>query len=652
MSRATAATCLSAADGYRLWANSYDREANPLLSLEQRIGESLLPSVAGLDVVDLGCGTGRWLNTLRDAGARSLTGVDLSPEMLGYAQRKLGDRANFHCADYRNAPHAPASADLVLCNFALSYVDEPLELLKFARTILRSGGWLLLSDLHPDTAARLRWRRGIPGQKEFQEIHTYPATMAGVIALCDQAGFAPCAHVEPRFGAPERTIFEEHGKGEYFETIREYPAIYVLQLAASRKLEHSQISAARQVETLSFCGSRFALGPTDSIHGEMEIRNSKVESLRETGSETWRKAQEQGPVIDLRGYLALPGLINAHDHLDFALYPRLGKGSYKNFLEWAEDIHRSHASEIADHRRMPKSVRLWWGGIRNLLCGVTSVCHHNPFAPETFSKNFAVRVLGRYGWAHSLPLEPNAGRKRKETPNGWPFLIHLAEGTDEGSAKEIFQLDQAGALDADTVIIHGLGLDEKGRALLRAAQAGLVWCPSSNRFLFGEVLLPEEIRLLPKVALGSDSPLTAQGDLLDEVRFAHEELQTPTGELYRYVTRGAASLLGMKEGEGTLRVGGVADLTVVRDSGLSPADTLATLTFREVELVILGGRVQLVSEEIRRRLPANLCTGLEPISVEGIIRWIRAPLHWMFRKTSALLSGSIYLGGKRVSLGR
>jgi len=34
--------------------------------------------------------------------------------------------------------------------------------------------------------------------------------------------------------------------------------------------------------------------------------------------------------MDLAGHLILPGLINAHDHLEFNLYPRLGRGPYPN----------------------------------------------------------------------------------------------------------------------------------------------------------------------------------------------------------------------------------------------------------------------------------------------------------------------------------
>ena len=57
----------------------------------------LLPRVTGLDVVDLGCGTGRWLHALIGSGPRSLLGVDPSPEMLAQAKAKLGEQAAFIC---------------------------------------------------------------------------------------------------------------------------------------------------------------------------------------------------------------------------------------------------------------------------------------------------------------------------------------------------------------------------------------------------------------------------------------------------------------------------------------------------------------------------------------------------------------------------
>jgi cytosine/adenosine deaminase-related metal-dependent hydrolase len=642
--------CLSPSEGYRLWANTYDREPNPMLSLEQRILEPLLPALTGLGVVDFGCGTGRWLHALKGAGARSLLGVDVSPEMLSCARTKLGDSARLVCANYTNAPIDGASADLVFCNFVLSYIDEAGLFLNFIRKILRPGGSLFLTDVHPETATALNWRRGFRMGDEFKEIRTHHRAMAEVIALCRKAGLEVSLHLEPKFGDEERIIFEESGKREYFDGICEHPAIYLLQLNAPKKPKRYVRRESQPKTVHRLYQGRFALGPTETVRGEMRINRSCVEAIYSTANGDFSSpAAEAG--VDMRGYLALPGLINAHDHLEFALFPRLGKGGYKNFLEWAEDIHHSHASEIARHRQVPKQVRLWWGGIRNLLSGVTTVCHHNPYEPEIFSDEFIIRVLKNYGWAHSLALEPEAALKKKKTPEGQLFFIHLAEGIDEPCEEEIFALDRAGALDADTVIIHGLGMGPKGSALLRSRGAGLIWCPSSNLFLFGKSMSSDAIRRFPKVALGSDSPLTAEGDLLDEVRSAHGMLKMPAAEVYARVTQQPARLLGLRNGEGAFRVSGLADLIAVRDTGMTPAETLATLSYRDVELVLLGGSVQLVSAEFRQRLPASAWEGLQPLSIEGIVRWIRAPLDRLFEETVAHLHGDICLGGKRVCLG-
>ena len=641
---------LPPADGYRLWANTYDHEPNPMLALEQRVLEPLLPGLRACDVVDVGCGTGRWLEVVKRAGARSLVGVDLSREMLNLAEAKLGGAAKLLCADYAHAALASDSADMVFCNFVLSYIADAEQFFRRVRTILRPGGLLYLSDVHPETASALNWRRGVHADNSFREIRTHRRAISEIVELCRKAGLELGFCLEPQFGDSERVLFEQSGKREYFERIREFPAIYLLRLAKPKTPRKLLLPENKTTGISRLYGGRFAFGPGESTVAEMRIQGSRIEEIGGAASDE-SFSVSTGPGIDLRGYMLLPGLINAHDHLEFALFPRLGKGGYNNFLQWAEDIHLSHAAEIARHRQVPKDVRLWWGGIRNLLCGVTTVCHHNPYDPDVFTKEFAVRVLRNYGWAHSLPLEPAAALKKKTTPKGRPFLIHLAEGIDEQSSQEIFDLQRAGALDKNTVIIHGLGLGEKGSAALRAADAGLIWCPSSNLFLFGTSMSASDIAKFPNVSLGSDSPLTADGDLLDEVRCAREVLQTPAPDLYRYVTRQPAQLLSLKNGEGSFRVGGIADLVAVRDAGSSPAQTLCKLSYRDVELVLLGGRVQLASAELRERLPDSACVGLQLLSVEGILRWVRAPLERLFLETEAHLEKPIYLGGRQVSIG-
>src|SRR5215472_4585608 len=148
--------------------------------------------------------------------------------------------------------------------------------------------------------------------------------------------------------------------------------------------------------------------------------------------------------MNLSGLLLLPGLINAHDHLEFNLFPRLGRGPYANATDWAEDIYHPDAPPVRDHLRIPKRVRLFWGGIKNLLAGVTTVLHHNPYEPEIFEEDFPVRVVRHFGWAHSLRFSPDLRACYAATPPGAPFLIHACEGTDASASREIYELDAAG----------------------------------------------------------------------------------------------------------------------------------------------------------------------------------------------------------------
>ena len=652
MAISSAPPLLSPADGYRHWADSYDREPNPMLSLERRILEPLLPALKGLDILDLGCGTGRWLEILRGHGARSLTGVDFSLEMLRLADWKLGANAKIIHADCAS-PNLPSrSADLILCNFVLSYLPDPASFLKAAGILLRPAGSLFITDLHPQTGAALGWRRGTSIQGQFREIRNRQHLIKEILASCREANLEVSAFLQPRFGEEERAIFERNGKAAYFEEIRELPSIYVLQVAL-RDSSRDRNSSRDGDSPIVLQGVRVALDASAAQQANVRIADRVIDTLIDPDVPSdCVQPHARDTNIDLTGYLLLPGLINAHDHLEFALFPRLGKGSYSNFLEWVDDIYHPSGSPIAEHRQVPRPVRLWWGVIRNLLCGVTTVCHHNPFDPELFNDDFAIRVLRDYGWAHSLALDSDALQKKAATPEGQPFFVHLAEGIDASSSREIYSLHHAGALDSDTVIIHGLGMDSHGRDLFRASRAGLVWCPTSNIFLFGRTFSAAEIRGFPRVALGSDSPLTAAGDLLDEVSSARRLLDASPVDLYHYVTQQAANILALRNGEGTVRVGAIADLIAVRDTGLTPAETLAQLSCHDIELILLAGRVQLASQKMKERLPAQLYDGLQTLTIEGTTRWVRAPLDSLFAATTPHLGRDVRLGGKRVQLGK
>ena len=156
------------------------------------------------------------------------------------------------------------------------------------------------------------------------------------------------------------------------------------------------------------------------------------------------------------------------------------------------------------------------------------------------------------------------------------------------------------------------------------------------------------IKSINTVVLGSDSPLTSAGDLLDEIRFARQEIGLDEQSIFEMVTTRSASVLRLRSGEGRLRPGSVADLIAVRDKGLTPAQTVSQLTFDQIELVVLGGRIQLASDSIYIRLPASLQVGLYPLIIEGHKRWLRAPIDELLSRARKTLGNDIRVGGKKV----
>jgi cytosine/adenosine deaminase-related metal-dependent hydrolase/ubiquinone/menaquinone biosynthesis C-methylase UbiE len=635
-------------DVFDMWAQVYDEQPNPLLMLEQRFLTRMLPEVGGLDVLDAGCGTGRWLRLLAAHHPASLVGVDTSPQMLQRATSKLGTSSTLLLGSCVALPVRAATTDLVLASFVLSYLESVEAFAHELHRVTRPGATVFLTDMHPDTASSFDWKRSFKVNGSEEHLPTKTHSLQQIIQTFQNCGFELLVRLEPSFDHQEKQTFLQNGKLESYNSVASFPAIYILQLRKKTPPNLRPHDSTESAETLHISGARYALGSETSTAASLSIERGHIHSVS-SGPVTHRlSTSESTDIIDLPGYLLLPGLINAHDHLEFGLFPNLGSGPYQNSVEWAKEIHRNHASLIARHRKVPKAVRLWWGAIRNLLCGVTTVCHHNPLSRELLSGDFPIRVLSRFGWAHSLEMDPNLIHNFDHTPPNLPFVLHAAEGVDAKSAQEIFDLDRMQVLDDRTVLVHGLALNPKSVALLNRRRSALIICPTSNQFLFHCAPSSTLIKSVNTVVLGSDSPLTCAGDLLSEINFARNHIGLDSNSLYEMVSERSSNVLRLRNGEGRLRPGSIADLIAVHDKKLTPAETLAQLTFDQIELVILSGRIQLASSALYDRLPESQKFGLQSLNVDGHVRWLRAPVDNLLAEARKAVGRDIRLGGKRV----
>ena len=642
--------CAAGPEAFDAVADLYDTQPNPLLALEQRVLGSILPQVRGLDVLDAGCGTGRWLHLLSRQSPRRLLGFDISSRMLLQAVTKLGSQCDLRLGTCTAMPFASAEADMVLSSFVVSYVDDLEAFAHEVDRVARPGAAVFLTDMHPGTEATCQWKRSFSTSGSSIDVPAHEWSLDQVKEAFLERKLEFISLLEPALGREERVIFEQCGRPDLYESASAHPAIYVLQL---RKPPSSPVRkiARKTPGSVRLTGGRCALGADGATTASMSIVGKYIHSVRDRSrSVNGRNGLDALSEfeLDLSGCLLMPGLVNAHDHLEFALFPNLGNGPYQNAGQWANDIQQSKAVLIGRHRKVPKPLRLGWGAVRNLLSGVTTVCHHNPVTEELLGPEFPVRVVSGFGWAHSLSLEPDLAVKLAQSPADMPFIVHAAEGIDEASTNEIFELDRQHALDRRTVLVHGLACTPEAADLINRRHAAVILCPTSNEFLFGQSPSLALIRFFDTVVLGSDSPLTSAGDLLDEIRFTHSRIGLEAEPAYGMVTNLAADVLRLRQGEGRLWPGSVADVAVVRDLGLTPAETLAQLTFDQIELVILGGRVQLAGSFLFERLPAAWKEGLELLEVEGHARWLRAPVTELLASAETILGSDLRIGGKKV----
>jgi phosphatidylethanolamine/phosphatidyl-N-methylethanolamine N-methyltransferase len=149
----------SIVEAYRRWAGIYDTAFGRISSRARWRAVSLVNRLPGMDVLEVGVGTG--LALPRYGQDKRITGIDLSAEMLRKARERTRENAltnvqALHEMDAEATSFEDASFDIAVAMFVASVVPNPRRLLAEMRRLVRPGGNILLIN-HFAAARGPRW---------------------------------------------------------------------------------------------------------------------------------------------------------------------------------------------------------------------------------------------------------------------------------------------------------------------------------------------------------------------------------------------------------------------------------------------------------------------------------------------------------------
>ena len=164
---------LSPREAYRLWAPVYQAET-AISFVDDRLVSAVTPPLAGLRLLDAGCGTARRLQGLEDAAL--IAGADLTWEMLAAGRRAdAAAPALLAAADVRALPFASAAFDVVWCRLVVGHVPWLGGVYAELGRVCRPGGLVVVTDFHPEAAraGHTRSFRDAGGRLHHVEHHVH-----------------------------------------------------------------------------------------------------------------------------------------------------------------------------------------------------------------------------------------------------------------------------------------------------------------------------------------------------------------------------------------------------------------------------------------------------------------------------------------------
>ncbi|MBN2535624.1 MAG: amidohydrolase family protein [Spirochaetales bacterium] len=299
-----------------------------------------------------------------------------------------------------------------------------------------------------------------------------------------------------------------------------------------------------------------------------------------------------------------PAIINVHDHFRGNYLPKVGpkEGTfYLNWSYWDNDLKSAPVYEEREKNTVEDLYAL--SMYKNIFAGVVTVNDHYPHNKNNkYVTKMPIRVVTDYTLVHaisSLSLnwgDPIEVEHKKAIDNNFPFITHCAEGFDKETQAAVKTLEKVKCLDDHDVLVHCIGFSDEDIKKVQKVGATIVWCPGSNMYMFNVTCKIRKIlEAKINVCIGTDSTHSGTANILEEIRWArevykrmyHEEISPET--LFKLVTINPARAFRMQHKIGSIEIGKLADLLLIKPGDKDPYNAIVNLQMEDIELLTCNG---------------------------------------------------------------
>jgi 5-methylthioadenosine/S-adenosylhomocysteine deaminase len=331
------------------------------------------------------------------------------------------------------------------------------------------------------------------------------------------------------------------------------------------------------------------------------------------------------PRVDTQGVI-YPGLIDLHNHPEYAIYPLLPiRRAYKDRYEWRfyDDDYAKRITHLNTLLTQPAYFGLAaevgrYGEYMAVVGGTTTLQGgrvSQPYAKqECLARNIETSpVTARPGFTRvDIGRDLEEWRRIADERSRGTVVVHLAEGVGPRMAAEFEAIKRSGLLGPELVVVHGIALTPTQFQEMAKVGAKLVWSPLSNFLLYGQTA---DIRAAHAagvaISLAPDWAPSGSKSSLGELKVADLVNRHALGNLFTdrdlvaMVTSRPAAALGWQDRLGQITTGFLADLIVVDRIVDAPYRNLISAQPRHLRLTMVRGEAVFGEAELMSKLRAE-----------------------------------------------